>query len=106
LAAATQRFRDRVLDRAATLDKMSAIQPQHAALTYTVGHLRLIFENFAAPHVRHNEANLCGFVLECLDSYGIDTGDLKEHPARLREMLRVKVPLLPPDWPRTPAVLA
>jgi hypothetical protein len=96
----------RVLDRAATLDKMSAIQPQHAALTYTMGWLRLIFENFAAPHVRDNEANLCGFVLECLDSSGIDTGDLKEHPARLREMLQARVALHRPGWPRTPPELA
>jgi hypothetical protein len=119
LAVAIQHFRDRVQARAATLDKMPAIRPEHEERTQIVGWLRLIFEAFAAPHVQdksgvrastsrkgRHDANLRGFVIECLDADGIETGDLKEHPDRLREMLRAKVALLPPDWPRTPAVLA
>jgi hypothetical protein len=106
LAAAVQSFRDRVLTRAATLDEMPAIRPQHEALKQTVGWLRLIFEAFAAPHVRDNDANLRGFVIACLEADGIDTSNLKEHPRRLREMLRTRVALPTPDWPRTPAVLA
>jgi hypothetical protein len=119
LAAAVQRFRDRALDRAAMLDAMPAIRPQHEALTQTVGWLRLIFEAFAAPHVQDKsrarastsrkgtrDANLRGFVIACLDAGGIDSGELKEHPDRLRKMLRARVALPPPDWPRTPAVLA
>ena len=106
LAAAVQRFRDRALARAATLDAMPAIRPEHEALTLTVGWLRLIFDEFAAPHVRGNEANLRGFVIESLDAGGIDTGELKEHPARLRQMLQVRVALPTSDWPRTNAVLA
>jgi hypothetical protein len=106
LAAAMQRFRDRALPRAATLDKMPAIRPQHEALMQIVGWLRVIFEAFAAPHVHDNEANLRGFVTTCLEADGIDTSNLKEHPDRLRKMLRARVVLPTPDWPRTPAVLA
>lgn len=106
LAAAVQRFRDRVQARAATLDKMPSIRPQHEALTQIVGWLRLIFEAFAAPQVRDNEANLRGFVITCLEADGTDTSNLIQHPARLREMLRARVVLPTPDWPRTPGVLA
>jgi hypothetical protein len=106
LAAAMQRFRDRVKARAATLDAMPAIRPEHEAMKQIVGWLRLTFEAFAAPHVRDNEANLRGFVITCLEADGIDTSNLKEHPARLREMLRARVVLPTPDWPRTPGVLA
>jgi hypothetical protein len=106
LAAAMQCFRDRALARTATLDKIPAIRPRHEALTQIVGWLRLIFEAFAAPHVRGNEANLRGFVIACLDADGIDSSNLKEHPPRLRKMLQARVALPTPDWPRTPAVLA
>jgi hypothetical protein len=104
LTAMIQSFRNRVQARAATLDKMPTIRPQHDALTQLVKHLRLIFEPFAAPHVRDNEANLRGFVLTCLEANEIDISNLKEHPARLREMLDAKVMLAPPGWPRTPGV--
>jgi hypothetical protein len=106
LAAKMQGFRERLVARAAALDAMPPIRPEHEALVQTVGCLRLIFQAVAAPHVRGNEANLRGFVLACLDAVGIDTGTLKEHPDRLRAMLRVKVALPTPDWPRTPSVLA
>jgi hypothetical protein len=106
LAAATQGFRERLLARAATLDAMQPIRPGHEALTQTVGWLRLIFEAFSAPHVRDNEANLRGFVIACLDARGIETSNLKEHPDRLRSMLRAKVLLPTQDWPRSPGVLA
>jgi hypothetical protein len=106
LTAATQGFRERLLARAATLDAMPPIRPEHEARVLTVGYLRLIFQAFATPHVRDNEANLRGFVIACLDAGGIKASDLKEHPDRLRAMLQVKVPLPTPDWPQTPAVLA
>src|SRR5262249_37427223 len=101
VAAAMRGFRERILTRAITLDAMPAIRPDHEALTQPVGFLRLTFQNFAAPHVRDKEANLRGFIIACLDAGGIDTGDLKDHPNRLREMLRAKVLLPTPDWPRT-----
>lgn len=106
LAANMQSLRERALTRAAALAAMPAIRPEHEALVQAVGWLRLTFQSFAAAHVQNNEANLRGFVLECFDAYGIDTGDLKLHPDRLRAMLRFKVALPTPDWPRTPAVLA
>jgi hypothetical protein len=106
LAAAMQSFRERLLTRAATLDAMPPVRPEHEARTQTIGWLRVIFQNGAAAHVRDNEANLRGFVLACLDAGEIKASDLKEHPDRLRAMLRVKVLLPTPDWPRTPGVLA
>ena len=106
LAATMQGFRERLLTRAARLDEMAPIRPEHEARVCTVGYLRLTFEAFATPHVRDNEANLRGFVIACFDAGGIKASDLKEHPDRLRAMLRVKVALPTPDWPRTPSVLA
>lgn len=106
LTAQIAEFREQAIARAAALDAMRASKPEHEKLTHVVGRLRLIFGAFAEPHVQGNDANLRGFVLECLDAYGIDTGELKVHPDRLREMLKVRVMLLPPDWPRTPAVWA
>ena len=92
---------------------------RHEELTQLVSFLRSIFGALAAPHVRDKsrarastsrkgtrDANLRGFVIACLDAGGIDSGELKEHPDRLRKMLRARVALPPPDWPRTPAVLA
>jgi hypothetical protein len=105
LTAAMQGFRERLLARVTTLDAMQPIRPEHEAMTQTVGWLRLIFQTFAAPHVRDNEANLRGFVIACLDARGIETSNLKEHPDRLREMLRAKVLLPTPDWPQTPGVV-
>src|SRR5262249_1584735 len=104
LAATIQAFQDRAQARAATLDKMPAIRPQHEALTQLVAWLRLTFEEFTAPPVRDNEANLRGFVLACLEADEIDVSDLEEHPARLREMLDTQVMLPTADWPRTPGV--
>ena len=72
LAAAMQSFRERLLTRAATLDAMPPIRPEHEARTQTVGWLRLIFQNVAVAHVRDNEANLRGFVLACLDAGGLN----------------------------------
>jgi hypothetical protein len=106
LAAAMQSFRERLLIRAAALDAMPPIRPEHEARTQTIGWLRVIFQNCAAAHVLDNEANLRGFVIACLDAGGIKASDLKEHPDRLRAMLKVKVLLPTPDWPRTPGVLA
>jgi hypothetical protein len=106
LATAMHGFRERSLVRAATLGAMPPIRPEHEALVQTVGWLRVIFQKIAAPHVRDNDANLRGFIIASLDAHGIDTSNLKEHPDRLRKMLRVKVALPTPDWPRTPAVLA
>jgi hypothetical protein len=106
LAASIQAFRERLLTTAARLDAMPPIRPEHEARVLTVGYLRLTFQAFATPHVRDNEANLRGFVIACLDAGGIKASDLKEHPDRLRAMLRVKVPLPTPDWPQTPVVLA
>jgi hypothetical protein len=105
LTTAMQGSHERLLARAATLDAMQSTRPGHEALTQTVGWLRVIFETFAAAHVRDNEANLRSFVIACLDARRIETGNLKEHPDRLRAMLRAKVLLPTPDWPRTPGVL-
>ena len=104
VAAKMESLRERCLARAATLGAMPIIRPEHEARTQTVGWLRVTFQNFAAAHVRDNDANLRGFVLACLDAGGIEASDLKEHPDRLRAMLQVKVLLMPPDWPRTPGV--
>jgi hypothetical protein len=106
LVAQMRTFRERALAQAAALDAMPTVRPHHEALTQAAGFLRHIFEAFAVPHVRDSDPNLRGFVLACLHAGGVDTGDLKEHPHRLREMLKAKVLLATPDWPRTPGVWA
>ncbi len=99
LATMMKGFRERVLARASELDAMGGIRPEHEALACTVAFLKQhCFDIWAAPHVRENEGNMRGFALKCLDAAGIDTGNLKEHPDRLREMM-FGVLLVPPAGP-------